>query len=162
MSANKLLIVIVATGLMVLSGRGASAASITCGQCHGGYINNADGTVSVTSGIPAYEDIKTPQNPDKCNDVINMGRGLHGVHMNYSSVTYGKYGTTQNLYGANVMVRGNCGYCHKGNCMRTASWISPAQESRSRRADRRHYLAGSTTARSAAPELRLKEWTSLC
>jgi hypothetical protein len=50
-------------------------------------------------GVSTLEDTKTPQAEDICND---QGRGLHGVHMNYSSPTYGKKSTT----------RGNCNYCH--------------------------------------------------
>ena len=58
----------------------------TCGVCHG--------NAAKSSEAPA-----TPEDKDNCS---NTGRGLHGVHMNYSSASYGKIGAN----------RGNCAYCH--------------------------------------------------
>jgi hypothetical protein len=86
----------------------AFAAKASCGDCHGTHNGSAKTFSSTTSWhnlragySPAiWEDGKTPVDPDTCN---NDGRGLHGIHMNYSSVTYGKKGGTS----GNV-VRGNC------------------------------------------------------
>ena len=51
------------------------------------------------SGVQPYEDVNTPQ----YNNITGgMGRGLHGIHMDYSSASYGMNGST----------RGNCNYCH--------------------------------------------------
>jgi hypothetical protein len=86
-------------GLSLAFAGSALAADAGCGQCHGAYINNTNGTKTLMPGVSTLEDTKTPQAGDICND---QGRGLHGVHMNYSSATYGKKGTT----------RGNCNYCH--------------------------------------------------
>jgi hypothetical protein len=55
----------------------ASAAAISCGDCH---------------GVP-------PVNGDNCD---NTGRGLHGIHYNYSSASYPK----------TVASYGKCAYCH--------------------------------------------------
>ena len=63
--------------------------TIICGQCHG----------AVTKSQP-YEAKALPTGSEKCD---NTGRGLHGVHANYSSASYG-----MNAYGS----RGNCLYCH--------------------------------------------------
>ena len=42
--------------------------------------------------VKPYEDINTPQ----YNNITGgMGRGLHGIHMNYSSATYGTNGSTK-------------------------------------------------------------------
>lgn len=84
----------------------ASAATIACGQCHGAYINNSDGTKTVMPGVPAYEDVKTPQAGDICNQ---NGRGLHGIHMNYSSVSFGRWDRYKNT---TTSTRGTCDYCH--------------------------------------------------
>ncbi len=86
-------------GLSLAFAGSALAATISCGQCHGAYINDNHGGKTLMPGVSATEDTKTPQAGDICN---NNGRGLHGIHMNYSSVSYGKTGAT----------RGNCNYCH--------------------------------------------------
>jgi hypothetical protein len=59
----------------------ASAATITCGGCHGTAPNG------------------NPVNGDNCT---NTARGLHGMHVNYSSLTYKK----------TVASNGKCAYCH--------------------------------------------------
>src|SRR5512135_770452 len=79
----------------------AQAATISCGQCHGAYINNLDGTTTLISGTSPFEDVNTPQAD---NIAGGIGRGLHGIHMNYSSASYGK--------ASGRTTRGNCSYCH--------------------------------------------------
>ena len=101
-----LITVVMAFGLTLGLAGMASAATITCGQCHGAYINNTDGTTSVMAGVAGTEDLKTPQAGDICNQ---NGRGLHGIHMNYSSVTYGQWSRYSNTHAA---TRGTCDYCH--------------------------------------------------
>ena len=83
----------------------ASAASISCGQCHGtaplssSATEQASGHRTGYESTPSYEDTKTPVAEDNCGN----GRGLHGIHMNYSSASYGMKSAT---------TRGNCNYCH--------------------------------------------------
>src|SRR5512147_841928 len=99
---NKLKLILataLVAGLSFAFAGSAFAAAAGCGQCHGAYINDNHGGKTLMPGVSVLEDTKTPQAGDICN---NNGRGLHGVHMNYSSATYGKKSTT----------RGNCNYCH--------------------------------------------------
>jgi hypothetical protein len=103
MKARRLVLAALVIGLTLGLAGMASAATISCGQCHGAYTNNTDGTSTLIPGTPAYEDTKTPQAGDICD---NNGRGLHGVHMNYSSVSYGR---------RNATTRGNCNYCHNAH-----------------------------------------------
>ncbi len=99
-----------AAGLILGLAAMASAATISCGQCHGVYINNPDGTKSVMPGVAATEDVKTPQAGDICGD---KGRGLHGIHMNYSSVTYGRAWDSYKKPAAGLAeTRGSCSLCH--------------------------------------------------
>ena len=65
----------------------ASAASIDCGQCHGSVFNNAStgssGSISYDArggAVPGYESKLLP--------MVDNDRGLHGIHMNYSSASY--------------------------------------------------------------------------
>jgi len=67
----------------------ASAATISCGGCHGDTVK-----------VPAYESHGLPTDSDNCD---GDARGLHGVHGNYSSASYG-----MSAYGS----RGTCSYCH--------------------------------------------------
>ena len=105
MKASRLIIVVLAIGLMLGLAGIASAATITCGQCHGAYINSSGGYTEMP-GVAAYEDVKTPQSADICT---GTGRGLHGVHMNYSSATYGRWNRYKNT---TTSSRGACEYCH--------------------------------------------------
>ena len=105
MKASRLIIVVLAIGLMLGLAGIASAATITCGQCHGAYINSSGGYTEMP-GVAAYEDVKTPQDTDICT---GSGRGLHGVHMNYSSATYGRWNRYKNT---TTSSRGACEYCH--------------------------------------------------
>jgi len=85
----------------------ASAASAGCGQCHGtapvssSAAEQATGHRTGYESTPVYEDQKTPVAEDICN---NAGRGLHGIHMNYSSASYGR--------SAGKTTMGTCNYCH--------------------------------------------------
>ena len=98
-----ILIAVVATGRRPDP---AFAATIGCGQCHGIYKNNPFSPVSTISGVKSYEDINTPQTDNLSN---GLGRGLHGIHMDYSSVSFGMNGSK----------RGNCNYCHNQNVHET-------------------------------------------
>ncbi len=106
------LILIIA--VMVTAGAPTPASAATpdqqCGWCHGIFKNSSTTgteTTSRLSGIAAYEDVKTPQAD---NIAVGIGRGLHGVHMNYSSATYGRSwdSSTHSL----SATRGNCSLCH--------------------------------------------------
>jgi len=87
--AKTLITALFAVGMLVGFSGMASAAAISCGGCHGD-----------TTKTPAYESHGLPTNADNC---AGDARGLHGVHNNYSSASYG-----MDPYGA----RGSCGYCH--------------------------------------------------
>ena len=110
MKASRLLIVVLAIGLVLgLAGAG-SAATISCGQCHGVYLNDDHGRKSVMPGVSPFEDVKTPQTVDICN---GTGRGLHGIHMNYSSASYGRAWDNYKQPAAGLAeTRGSCSLCH--------------------------------------------------
>ncbi|MGC2423650.1 MAG: hypothetical protein WA666_04775, partial [Nitrospirota bacterium] len=116
MSKMKMLLtVVMALGLTLGLAGMASAASISCGQCHGAIFNNAStgsaGSTSVDArtlpatdvrALPSYENDLTPS--------YDNDRGLHGIHMNYSSASYGTGGA-----GGAEAGRGVCAYCHADN-----------------------------------------------
>ncbi|MBI5695948.1 MAG: hypothetical protein HZC51_09470 [Nitrospirae bacterium] len=93
MSKFKMMFMVVLATVMTLGFAGmASAATIACGDCHG----------------TAATDDPLPVNADNC---ANTGRGLHGVHVNYSSVSMPK----------TVASYGKCGYCHTATATKAPS-----------------------------------------
>ena len=101
----------------------AFAANIGCGQCHGTYDNSADaGTNNPTDrrgvSAPGYESSTMLQ-----SDNGKTGRGLHGIHMNYSSATYGSSGT-QVVNSVTYTKRGNCNYCHNGHPRHATGFVN--------------------------------------
>jgi|GEM_PF-5932904 len=89
----RLMIIAVAVAALTLGLSGlAFAAPINCGDCHGAETKS-----------PAWEAPSLPMAGDLCSQ---QGRGLHGVHNNYSSQSYAT--------GANAAgIRGNCNACHE-------------------------------------------------
>jgi hypothetical protein len=82
MKMSKLLLgVALVMGLTLGLSGSAFAVAITCGGCHG----------SAPLGNPI--------NSDNCT---NTARGLHGTHVNYSSLTFKK----------TITANGKCSYCH--------------------------------------------------
>jgi len=117
----------------------ASSAFAKCGECHGTLVPNKDAKDAARtwtdkrlpapygdSSVPVYEDSKMPQADN------SMARGLHGIHMNYSSATYGNKATTDlkdpnnsaTVVVAGVRPRGNCGYCHNGDPRHESGFVN--------------------------------------
>ena len=110
-----LLTVVMALGMTLGLAGMASAASIRLRSVPRHVFNNAstgsNGSKSFDArnlpssdprAVPGYENDLTPP--------YGNDRGLHGIHMNYSSASYG----TQHSTGVNssYVQRGYCGYCH--------------------------------------------------
>ena len=90
-----LLTAVAAIGLIFGLAGMASAAGIHCGQCHGVFFNNAS---TGSSGSISYDMRNTGQAAPYESELLPQSdnyRGLHGIHMNYSSVSFptGLYGT---------------------------------------------------------------------
>ena len=113
MSKMKMLLtVVMALGLTLGLAGMASAAKISCGQCHGAIFNNAStgssGSTSVEpNALPATDPRAVPSYENDLTPSYDNDRGLHGIHMNYSSATYGTGNSTNG--------RGVCAYCHADN-----------------------------------------------
>ncbi len=110
------LILIIAVMVATGAPTPASASTIGCGQCHGIYTNKSAAGITLSSisttmpGVAQYENENTPQAD---NIAVGLGRGLHGVHMNYSSASYGR--SWDSSTGSFSSTRGDCRLCHNNN-----------------------------------------------
>ena len=110
------LILIIAVMVTAGAPTPASASTIGCGQCHGIYTNKSAAGLTLSSisttmpGVASYENANTPQGD---NIAVGIGRGLHGVHMNYSSASYGRsWDSSTHSFSS---TRGDCRLCHNNN-----------------------------------------------
>ncbi len=93
-----LLTAVAAMGLILGVAGMASASTIGCGQCHGVFVNNSTAGVSTRGGSVSHDLRNTGQAAPYENELLPQSdnyRGLHGIHMNYSSISFptGLYGT---------------------------------------------------------------------